>query len=67
MIDAKQTSGRPRPRSVAAALPQRIFAPQAPRLRGLQGLRGQLIRAIRRPVIACLLWRLSAYRARHRG
>ena len=65
MLDANQTSPRPPSRNAAVALPVRAFAPKDARIRSLRAVGRQLRRAIRSPVIACLRWRLAAYRARN--
>ena len=66
MLDPKQANARRRMRSVAAAVPTRTFTPPAAPFR-VRAVGRRLKWAIRRPVLACLLWRMAAFRARHRS
>ena len=66
MFEARQTSARSRSRNATVALPTRSFAPEHERLQLLPPICWRLGRAIRRAVLACLLWRLSVYRDRQR-
>lgn len=66
MFDPEQASASPRSRRAAAAISERSFVPERARLQALAAVGRQLNRAIRFPVLACLMWRAAVYRIRHR-
>ena len=65
MFDAKQTRPPPPSHKIATALSPRGLAPGDARDGFLRTVGRQLSRAIRRAVLACLLWRVAGYRLRH--
>jgi hypothetical protein len=66
MFETRKANARSRSRNAVAAVPARIVAPGGARNEFLQAVGRQLSRAIRRPVLTCLLWRVTAYRVRQR-
>jgi hypothetical protein len=59
MFDATQANARVSSRSATAALQPRSVVLDDPRFPSLRAVGRHLNRAIRRPVIACLLWRIE--------
>ena len=66
MVDTHRAHARSRPRHDTAERSQRTFAPDRARFLPLRMVGRRLNLAIRRPVLACLLWRATGYRVRHR-